>query len=661
MVKSLIGAGAQPNNGLSLGLSNQTVYQAPDFGFVNLSSASSVAEADVQITARAPHHVSNLSVRVVSNTFTFAVVARFRKNGANGNQSASIAAGTTGLFEDVSSVDTLAPGDLFCTSITTPTDAAKSVSVSSILLTLDSDGAAITYPGCHSTSVFDPWDSSSTSALSLGIGWGGYQATASSFPTNSPRMNVSGVLSNLQVRVKTNTRTEDCVVTTRINNANGNQSVTITAGVTGLFEDTTNTDTIDGDDQVGFLLTSVAASGTILVSRVGTMLSSAAREMPLASSGNAGLLVSNEGDDKYLRLLGRSAGAGSTTLTANTNATALRIPFDCVARKMWMRTAGTVGTAPLVLHFSINGSDANQAISIPVSTASGYFEDASNTDDVTAGDDISIHYPAATGASHTLGSWGVTLVSEADPITTAYTELASAVSTTDATQYTFASQEIGIHANRPKIVRVFGRSNSNDGRVARVRVGGVDLTRIVDLLHDSNNNTPATTVAVFTGVVGLTGLQDIIIDFTTDGEVGGTAATQLRCGYEIGETDIDLTAFDTATAGSGTRSAGTTIDVPEGGLVVTVSAVSVGLNSVPLASHTGVANVTTEVMVEGNNSAFACCDEGELAAESARTIQVNFGGSGSVDDHALAVASFGPIGAVNDNEHGETLFQLVVG
>src|SRR3990167_11137323 len=64
----------------------------------------------------------------------------------------------------------------------------------------------------------------------------------------------AGTLSNLWVNVDSNTLDGTTTIRTRINGANGAQSVSFASSTTGIAEDTTNSDTIVAGDEVNYSL-----------------------------------------------------------------------------------------------------------------------------------------------------------------------------------------------------------------------------------------------------------------------------------------------------------------------------------------------------------------------------------------------------------------------
>jgi len=92
-----------------------TRYMVPG-ARVNLGAST---EADNQILLMNPYTFSQLTIHVSANTVGVTPF-RFRKNGANGNQSASITASTTGYFTDTTNTDALIVDDKFNANMVTP-------------------------------------------------------------------------------------------------------------------------------------------------------------------------------------------------------------------------------------------------------------------------------------------------------------------------------------------------------------------------------------------------------------------------------------------------------------------------------------------------------------------------------------------------------------
>ena len=82
------------------------------------------------------------------------------------------------------------------------------------------------------------------------------------------RGGITWTFQNLFFRVTTNTINGSTTTTCRKNAANGNQSVSISASTTGIFEDTSNTDNyVDGDD-INALIVAGGSTGTMTYTMV---------------------------------------------------------------------------------------------------------------------------------------------------------------------------------------------------------------------------------------------------------------------------------------------------------------------------------------------------------------------------------------------------------
>ncbi len=86
---------------------NTTQHYAPS-GNMN----GSTTESDYQVDARMTDTFGNLTINVITNTLSNAATLTFRKGGADGAQSISIAAGATGVKEDTTHTDGVAANDL---------------------------------------------------------------------------------------------------------------------------------------------------------------------------------------------------------------------------------------------------------------------------------------------------------------------------------------------------------------------------------------------------------------------------------------------------------------------------------------------------------------------------------------------------------------------
>jgi hypothetical protein len=97
----------------------------------------------------------------------------------------------------------------------------------------------------------------------------------------STKMPGSLTLSKLGIFISSNTIANTSTWRLRKNQANGNQSVTITASGTGYFEDSTNQDSVVAGDEVCYqLVTGAGTSKSLLATITSTLLTIPASDLP---------------------------------------------------------------------------------------------------------------------------------------------------------------------------------------------------------------------------------------------------------------------------------------------------------------------------------------------------------------------------------------------
>ena len=192
--------------------------------------------------------------------------------------------------------------------------------------------------------------------------------------------------SRLYVRVTANGLTAATTIVSRKNGANGNQSITIGSGATGVFSDEVNSDgLVSGDlfnSQIVAGATGVTITFTIVASRL--FSSSAVPILGLADDSS----VVTFGQTRYDIL----AGEPEDTATE----------LDC---QYTFRVAATLSNlrafisandldAAVTIRTRINGINGAQSLSIGAA-ATGSFEDAVNTDAIVTGNLVNYQIVAA--------------------------------------------------------------------------------------------------------------------------------------------------------------------------------------------------------------------------------------------------------------------------
>lgn len=257
MAKILI-VSANPNNNLQN--FGQTIFRA-----ISGDTGIATAENDAKMPFRSNGTFSGMSTNVSTNTVNASTTFRFRKNAANGNQTFSVGSSATGQFQDLVNTDTVTAGDLVDYSTvsggtsgtmspqtTTFTfDTSTSTTLSSTRIAITNISGQDTYTGA-STTYFQPI-------------CGYFPATTTSTEASSQvKMQYSGTFKNLAVRLQSNSRTTTTTIRLRKNGANGNLTVAFGSTVSGLLEDTSNSDAVTGGtDLICFSM--VNGTGTLAI------------------------------------------------------------------------------------------------------------------------------------------------------------------------------------------------------------------------------------------------------------------------------------------------------------------------------------------------------------------------------------------------------------
>lgn len=202
-------------------------------------------DANVGITLRSAGTLKNLFVLVTANARTTTTTFRSRVDAGFGNLTVSVTSGATGNFEDTANSDTLIAGQLINASVTTSTGTE----------TLTSRVIAVDFETTNGNHQFVSGISagvSQTAGLTRYYSLSGNLSAITSEAAITTDANVAFTSSLLQCNISANTIVLDSTLTLRKNSGVANQTVTITALTTGIFQDTVNTDSILASDTLNY-------------------------------------------------------------------------------------------------------------------------------------------------------------------------------------------------------------------------------------------------------------------------------------------------------------------------------------------------------------------------------------------------------------------------
>lgn len=207
-----------------------------------LADNAAATEATKKIKLRVAGTLQNSQAYVSAARATDTTI-RDRINGSNGTVVITLTASTTGLFEDTSHTDPVASGDDICWGVTTGTGVDT--------LTIQFIGCAVggisTPTNDIFTGQFDGVARAASGTSSFYLISGRIFATATEANAKMQH-GFSCTTSRLRMYLTASTYTVDGVCVMRKNGADGAQTFPLTALTSGLFEDTTHSDTFAATD-----------------------------------------------------------------------------------------------------------------------------------------------------------------------------------------------------------------------------------------------------------------------------------------------------------------------------------------------------------------------------------------------------------------------------
>lgn len=257
------------------------------YGPITSTMGVSTTESDAAARIHGAFTSKNLYFEVASNPRTTDTIIRTRINSADGNQTVTVGATQTGVFEDTTHTDSLADGNDYNYSWTTGTGTGT-INSRACSTNLVSTARQWVYAGGNVGGAVFSAVGGPTSYASFAGNFAQAQATEADAQVKTFAQTVS----KLAVSVSSNnvvptTGTLVLTVGTRINGANGATNIQVFQTQSGLFEDTTHSDTISDSDLVNLQMKSEAGTGSATV-RMVTLLAQAA-----ADAAGGGAIVFN--------------------------------------------------------------------------------------------------------------------------------------------------------------------------------------------------------------------------------------------------------------------------------------------------------------------------------------------------------------------------------
>ena len=367
----------------------------------NVCNNAVTTESQAQYTERASATYSHLYALIQANSRSTSSTMRFRKNGANGNQTASITASTTGTFMDASNTDSVVATDLTCAAMVTGTG-SSSQTVASVGAQYDpASGCKSKYLSYNNGIVPTIGSASTTYHTCLAGVWSIIFQTSGDSDVRFP-VRAAGTVSNFFINVSANTRTTSTTAGIRKTGAAGNNTVSVSSTATGTFEDTSNSDSVSSSDFLSIYFTTGSdASHSASIRWGGAFFTSSGSNSDLVcfvSNSKARGTTSNT----YVHLTG-DFGVITTTTEGIVQDV---IPFACRLSNLRVRASGLNSVTTWALR--VNGANGNQSVSTS-SSGSGVFEDTTSHDDITANDKVAVQISSASSLTSNFGGVAATI------------------------------------------------------------------------------------------------------------------------------------------------------------------------------------------------------------------------------------------------------------
>jgi hypothetical protein len=202
----------------------------------------------------------------------------------------------------------------------------------------------------------------------------------------------AGVLSHLLLQVITNTITATSTLVTRVNGANGNQSVSVGASQTGTFRDTAKQDVIAVGDEVNYQLTAGGTGTAITLRNISThFTSSDGAVMHWYTGSSSGVAITADSTSYY------NVVQGPFNITTTVEADS-QIKFfqNGTWKNLFVYISANTRSTATTFTARKGASNTSLTLSVTASTT-GIFEDSSNTVGVVYGEYLNYITTTSTG------------------------------------------------------------------------------------------------------------------------------------------------------------------------------------------------------------------------------------------------------------------------
>ena len=351
-------------------------------------NAPTATEAEAEIVIRTAGTLSKLSIRLTTNGISGGTtVFTLRKNGSDTGMTVSFAASTTGLQEDLTNTVSVSAGDKICIK-SVPGGATGTWTMKIMTLNFVASNEQI-------VQILGSYQSNSIALASSTRYFpiGGRLINTSTENSTKTRQRVAGTYAKLMVYVSANARTNSTTFKSRKNGADGNLSITIGAGVTGVFEDTSNSDTVSSGDDYNVAVTTGTGteSITFTVMKIEFTNTEYKGMFVTANTGSSADILANV--TTYLPVGGSSIATAEASIRRKIRNTRL------IISELHVYLSANTVSANSTATLRKNGVATGLTVTLTANTT-GLFSDTTHTVDVGSSDELALEIvTGATGTS----------------------------------------------------------------------------------------------------------------------------------------------------------------------------------------------------------------------------------------------------------------------
>ena len=328
-------------------------------------------ELQIQTTWRTAGVFSNGSISISANSLSASAVLDYRKATINGNTHIVIASGATGTFTDITHTESVSAGDQVNFRFLSGLEGTgtSDFETCSIQFTPTTTTNTVNRLGCNGTFTDTSVNTSYFNPLTGDLNASTTEAnTQFKNKTAATLQNLYGYVSNNTVSVAT--------IDTRIGGVNGNLTLSISSGATGVFEDTTHTDSVSPGDLLNTAFNSTLTTSITVNNIALEYLTTSYKTQYFCGQGAN--VVFPAGITRSLPLAGSIFNTGLPEALAQATP---GLTFTASNLESFVVSNGL--TATTTTTFRVASANGNQSISY-TSGATGYVEDSTHTDSVSS-------------------------------------------------------------------------------------------------------------------------------------------------------------------------------------------------------------------------------------------------------------------------------------